>query len=653
MKKLEIIVAKSAGFCFGVNNAVNLLYNLIEQNKGVIYTFGPIIHNDQVVSLFESKGVKSVEDVDVAEEYSSIVIRAHGVQPLEYEKMQRRNLNIFDATCPFVKKIHKLAEEKYKEGYKIIIVGDSKHPEVIGINGWCDGNALIIETVEQAEKIPASSAKACVVAQTTLTRERWLKICEILNKKFENLLKFDTICNATKIRQDEAACIAQNVDLMLVLGGKNSSNTQKLFEICKRYCTDTYVAETYKDLQVLDLNKYKKIGITAGASTPDWVIEEVKLKMAENSNKSEEISFAQMFEDSLVSLHTGDVVKGKVLGFNSSEIFVDLGYKSDGIIPKNEFSSDPDFSIENNVKIGDEVEVFVVKVNDGEGNVLLSKRKVEGLKFWDNIEEIYNNKSTIQAKVIDVVKGGVIAVFNGVKIFVPASQISNSFVKDLNEFLRKTLDLRIIEFNEKKKKVVGSARVIIEQDRENKENALWEQIEVGKTFKGVVKSLVDFGAFVDIGGIDGLIRLKDLSWKKIKHSSEVLKVGQEIEVYVIDFDKEKRKISLGYKDQADDPWNKFLTKYSLGDIVKGEVVSITKFGAFINIEEGIDGLVHISQISDLRVDKVEKVLKLGQTVEAKIISIDETSNKVSLSIKDVDPINPVKLFEKENSEEEK
>lgn len=653
---MEIIVAKSAGFCFGVNNAVKTVYSLLENQKVPIHTFGPIIHNKQVVDHLNSKGVKKVDDLNNISSSGHIVIRAHGVTPETYKRISDKGLILEDATCPYVKKIHNLVKEKSEEGYKIIIVGDKNHPEVIGINGWCNNSAYIVDSTEDSENLVKSDEKVCVVAQTTITKEKWDEINKILEKKFKNILKFDTICSATSKRQSEAEEIARQVDMMIIVGGSNSSNTQKLFDICKKHCNLTYKVETSGDLPPVDIKKIKKVGISAGASTPDWVIEEVIKTMSELNNqetvdvneKEGEIDFANAFEGSFVRIQTGDIVKGKIIGFNASEIFVDLSYKADGIISLEDYSDDPDIKFDNEVKVGDEIEVLVEKVNDGEGNVKLSKKKVDAMKSWDDIVKAYEDKTPVNAFVVEVVNGGVIASSKGVRIFVPASQISDRFVKDLNEFLKKNISLRVIEFNEKKRKLVGSARVLIEEQKEKLAGNTWNNIEVGKVYKGVVKSLTDFGAFVDIGGIDGLIHISELSWSRVKHPSQVLKIGDNVEVSVLEFNKDKKKVSLGYRKLEDNPWYQAGQKYKVGDVVNVTVLRFAPFGAFVELEQGVDGLVHISQISTKRLAKVEDVLEAGMKVDAKIVEMDIENKKISLSIKEVNPIDPAGSDEPED-----
>ncbi|TYQ15407.1 UNVERIFIED_CONTAM: 4-hydroxy-3-methylbut-2-enyl diphosphate reductase [Acetivibrio alkalicellulosi] len=647
---MEITIAKSAGFCFGVNNAVNMVYNMLEENDNkCIYTFGPIIHNDQVVEYFTSKGVKTVESIQQIDQKGHIVIRAHGVTPNIYKEIRDKGLILEDATCPYVKKIHNLVEEKSNEGYRIIIVGDKNHPEVIGINGWCNNNAYIVNSVQDANEMSISDEKICVVSQTTITKEKWYEINQCLKDRFKNLEQYDTICNATFKRQSEVDEISKNVDMMIIIGGKNSSNTQKLFDISKKHCAMTYKVQTSVDLPLIDVKKIKKIGISAGASTPDWVIEEVIKKMSELNNQEitkkddnqGEINFADAFESSFVRIQTGDIVKGKIIGFNANEVFVDLGYKSDGIVSLQDYTDDPSFVIEKEIKIGDEIEVFVQKVNDGEGNVKLSKKQVDAMKSWDDIVKAYEDKTPVKAIVVEVVNGGVIASAKGVRVFVPGSQLSDRYVKQLSDFLKKTIEVRIIDFNEKKRKLVGSARVIIEETKEIASKEVWGNIEVGKNYTGTVKSLTDFGVFVDIGGVDGLIHVSELSWSRVKHPSDVLKIGDVVEVSVLEFNKDKKKVSLGYRKNEDNPWFVAGQKYNVGDIVNVKVLRMASFGAFVELEEGVDGLVHISQISNKHIAKVEDVLQKGMSADAKIVEMDIENKKISLSIKDVNPIDPV------------
>lgn len=641
---MEIIIAKTAGFCFGVNKAVSTVTELANKKDKQIYTLGSIIHNDQVVNQLKKSGVKVIDTVDQADISGKIVIRAHGVSPNVYEKLENSGHEIIDATCPYVKKIHRLVADKFKEGYKVIIVGDKNHPEVIGINGWCNDRAIIINDEGEANSLPAQKGKACIVAQTTITRAKWEGVIKALSSKFEEIDTFDTICNATSSRQLEAEQIASQVDMMLVLGSNSSSNTQKLYEICKKYCKNTYLIETFGELPPVDYKKINKIGITAGASTPEWVIEEVTLKMSELNKMEQEMSFEEALNNSMVSIQSGEIVEGTIIGILGNEVYVDLGGKYEGVINIEEFTEDPDFNTAS-IKKGQLIKVYVARVNDAEGTVVLSKKKVDAIEGWEKIAAAKENGMEVKVKVTDVVKGGVVATAYGVRVFIPASQISNRFVQDLNEYLKQVFTVNIIEVDRQKRKVVASRKAIVEREKNAVMDKFWEDVQIGKTFKGTVKSLTDFGAFVDIGGVDGLIHISELSWNKIKHPSQVVKVGDAVEVYILEFDRAKNRISLGFKKAEENPWFNAEEKYAVGNIVKGKVARIVPFGAFVELAPGVDGLVHISQISNARLAKPSDVLEIGQVVEAKVIEFKLEDKKIGLSIKEVSPIDPVKADE--------
>lgn len=646
---MKIVVAKTAGFCFGVSKAINLVNDLLENKEGKIYTLGPIIHNEQMVEHLRSRGVTVVDDVKDTDAAGHIVIRAHGVMPNIYEDIRKEGLILWDATCPYVKKIHGLVKEKFDEGYQIIIIGDANHPEVKGINGWCNNTACVVNSANDVELLPEINARCCVVAQTTITYEKWQTINSLLKSRLSDVIEYDTICHATNMRQREAAKIAEMVDMMIVIGSNTSSNTQKLFEICKKKCNNTYKIQKYGDISSIDIKKINKIGITAGASTPEWVIKEVTNKMSELNKQEKEMSFQEAIEESIVMLKSGEITKGKILSFNNSEVFVDLGYKSDGMIPIEEFKDDVDFEPEKDLVIGEEIEAYIIRVNDVEGYVLLSKKKVDAMKSRKNIEKAFKNKETVKARVTEVIKGGLIASCDGIKIFVPASQISDKYIKDLKQFLNTSVNLRIMEYNRYKNKMVGSQRVLLEEEKKRMEDELWNGIEVGRTFNGIVKSITNFGAFVDIGGVDGLVHISEMSWSRIKHPSELFNVGDKAEVRVLEFDRENRKISLGFRKIEDNPWNKVGEKFKVGDIVKGKVVRLVPFGVFVELDEGLDGLVHISQISNVRISRPEDVLKKGQEVEVKITEINNELQKIGLSIKEVNPIDPPAKKEEKNS----
>ena len=650
----RIIVAKTAGFCFGVDNAVKLAFRTVNENPDNTFTLGEVIHNRQVLERLESKGVRIIREPGELKGNEHVVIRAHGIGENVYKELADRNAVIHDATCPYVKRIHNLVRQKYAEGCTIIIVGDRNHPEVIGVNGWCENSAYVVSSIEEVEALPDFDNCVCVFAQTTMKPEKYDEIYDFIKKKFAITMKFDTICSATEKRQREAREISGTVDMMIVIGGSNSSNTQKLYEICSENCPLTYKIETVAELPPLDIKNINTIGITAGASTPDWVIKEVIETMEENMNRQEtEMSFKEAFEESEVnSLRAGEIVKGRIIGYNTSEVFVDLGYKADGTISMEEFLDDPNFDPVKDLKEGDEILVYITKVNDGEGNVSLSKKRVDLIRGIEEIEEAFNEKKPLEAVVKEVVNGGVVASYKGIRVFIPASQVSDHFVKDLNEFLNKKIKFEILEMSKNKRRVVGSCKNVLEREKARKLEEFWNNVEVGKEYTGTVKSLTDFGAFVDLGGVDGLIHLSELSWKKISKPSEVLKVGQKVTVKILGFDREKQKVSLGYKKPEDNPWYNIEKKYSVGDVVEGKIMRLVPFGAFVELEEGVEGLVHISQISNVHLGKPDEVLSVGQVVKMKVLEVNPELKKISLSIREVEPIDPVRESDEQGESEQ-
>ncbi len=638
----NIRVAESAGFCFGVKRAIEMAYEAIGVEPK-LYSYGQLIHNKTVTDDLASKGLQIVEDLDGLTE-GTLLIRSHGVGKALYDEAEAKGLKILDGTCPFVKKIHNIVHEKLADGMGIIIVGDGTHPEVIGINGWCENAAVILEDEEAAKtkEIPEKE-KYAVVVQTTFRQAKFDKILEILQNRGINMEVHNTICSATEKRQTEAEELSKTVDKMIVIGGKNSSNTQKLVEICAKNCGNTVHIETICDLVLNNFGKDDKIGITAGASTPPAIIKEVVVTMSEalenavqNLGGSEEATFEQMLEESLVTLHTGDVVKGTVIQVVNEEVSVNLGFKSDGIIARGEFSSDPTVIPSKTVQPGDEIEVFVVRVNDGDGNVMLSRKRIEAQKGIEEIEAAYNDKAVVTGTVTNVVKGGLIAVVNGVNVFIPSSQVSNRFIEDLSVFNGQELEFNIIEVDRVKRRFIGGRKALVEQEIAAKRAALFETIQAGSRVNGTVSRLTDFGAFVDLGGVDGLIHISEMSWGRISNPKEVLKEGQEVEVFVLDVDKEKGKISLSLKDADKNPWKLAAEKYAVGSIVEGKVVRMVPFGAFVELEPGVDGLVHISQIANKHVVKPEDELKVGEVINVKVLEVNPEQKKISLSKRQAD-----------------
>ena len=635
---MSVRVAKSAGFCFGVNRAVETVEKAAKTDKRVV-TLGPIIHNRHVVDRFERMGVQVIDSPEQATADMTVIIRSHGVSREVMEQLQQRQCQIIDATCPFVNRIHDLVRNAELAGELPVIIGTRTHPEVEGIAGWCS-RCQIFETPEELDNWAKNGGVSadlpiCMVCQTTSTENLWKKCCEIAKKQFTNLKIFDTICKATEFRQGEAAQLSSICDAMVVVGDPKSSNTGRLAMICREHCETVALVESAAELRPDFFCGATTVGITAGASTPAWIIKEVNKTMSEITNVEavQEENFAELLEQSIKTLNTGDKVIGIVTGIGNTEVQVDLGTKHAGYIPYDEVSNDPSVKPEDILTVGQEIEVFVVRVNDQEGTVQLSRKKLEGMKVWDDMAVWAEEKTTVEGTITEENKGGLVCNVKGIRVFIPASQSGVAKGGDMAAEVGKTVQLKITEVNRARRRVIGSIRAVNAEERKANREKIWAEIEEGKKYQGVVKSLTSYGAFVDIGGVDGMVHVSELSWNRIKNPAEVVKVGDEIEVFVISFDAEKHKISLGYKTAEMNPWNQFMTRYNVGDVVDAKIVKLMTFGAFAEILPGVDGLIHISQIADRRIGKPEDVLSEGQEVQVKITDVDAENKRISLSIR--------------------
>ena len=629
---MQIILAKTAGFCFGVNRAVKLTYELLEQGRPVA-TLGPLIHNPQVVEDLESKGAITCDSVDDVPDGYEVVIRSHGVGQSVYDKISTRRLAYHDATCPFVTKIHKIAARAGAEGAMLLVAGDAKHPEVQGIVGHTTGKVEVFANLAELEKLlPELTQQKSIfaVAQTTFNVQSWETCKEFLKNQCTNAKIFDTICNATWARQQEAEDLSQKCDHMVVIGGHRSSNTQKLLQVAARH-TKAINVETADELDKDWLNGARIVGVTAGASTPSSIIEEVLNCMSEEIR--DDMSFEEMLAASEAKpLYAGKIVKAKVISVSPTECVVGIdGSKHTGIVKLSEMSHDPNAKMEDLVKVDDELDLVVVKTNDQEGVDTLSRVRFEAQKGMKDVSEAAENGTVMEGDVMEANKGGVVVNVKGVRVFVPRSQATMRRDEDYTKLVGQHVKLVITECAGRK--IVGSINKVTAEENKAKRDEFWKNVEVDKQYTGVVKSLTSYGAFVDIGGVDGLCHISELSWNNIKHPSEVVSVGDTIEVYVKSYDPENQKVSLGYKKEEDNPWEKLKNEYPIGSEFEAPVVSITKFGAFVRILPGIDGLVHISEISNERVNKVSDVLKVGDMVKVKLINVDFDRKRISLSMK--------------------
>ena len=677
---MRIILAKTAGFCFGVNRAVNLVYSMLDEHKKVC-TLGPLIHNPQVIADLEKRGGRIIDEPSQARADETLVIRTHGVAEAVEQQIRTLGLTCCDATCPFVKKIHRIVSEKPTPGSVVLIAGNAEHPEVQGIIGHCREECLAFNSAAQLDELTKNrpdfaKKEIFVVAQTTFNTEEW-KICsEKIQKDYTNAIIFDTICSATQERQREAQALSRQCDAMVIVGGRTSSNTAKLQKVCQGNCP-TYLVETAEELRQIDWSGCHVIGVTAGASTPAGIIKEVLQTMSENVNETqaqseidalqaeieqaqaaqeavgqeasadakaaveeapkksfEEMTFQEALEESLKSMSTDQKVRGIVVGLSPSEIQVDIGRKQTGYVPQSEYSNDPTADPTKDLKIGDEIDLIIMKTNDAEGTMMLSKRRFDAIKSWDDICEAKESGEVLEGVVCEVIpNGGVLVSYKGSRVFIPGSHTGLSKDEPLDTLLKQQVKFKIIDINKQRRRAVGSIRLVLREARREQTKAFWENAAEGQTYTGTVKSLTSYGAFVDIGGVDGMIHISELSWKRIKHPSEVVNPGDVVEVFIKKLDTENKKISLGYKKIEDNPWEILRRNYPVGTVTKATIVGLTDFGAFANVIPGIDGLIHISQIADRRINKPGDVLAVGDEVDVKITDIDFDKKRVSLSIR--------------------
>lgn len=635
---MKVKLAKTAGFCYGVERAVNLAEQTARETGGCVM-LGSIIHNAIVVDRLHQLGARQVEDLQQIQPGETVLIRAHGEKKQTIEQLKERGIACVDATCPNVLRLQQIVAKADEEGRVPVVIGEPHHPEVMGVASWSD-RSVIFPGPEELEKWLAEDPARrdlpiTAVAQTTCIRTIWERSAEILKKECTNAKIFDTICNATHKRQSEAAQLAGEVDVMVVVGDRKSANTKHLTEICSERCSRVIQIEEAKELSPDFLIGCSVAGLTAGASTPAGIIKEVYTTMSEEIKSTEmaEESFEEMLEKSFKTLNTGEKVTGIVTAIGPTEVQVDLGCKQAGYIAVEELSADPNVKPEDVVKVGDEIETYIIRVNDVEGYAMLSKKRLDAVKVWEDIEEARENKVTLEGKVTEENKGGIVVNVKGVRVFVPASQSGQPRGADLSEMIGQTVSLRITEVNRARRRVVGSIRAVAYEARQAAQAEVWNNIEVGKHYTGTVKSMTSYGVFVDIGGVDGMVHISELSWSRIKNPAEVCSVGDTLDVYVISFDPEKRKISLGVKDRSMNPWDKFMETYKVGDVASVRIVKLMTFGAFAEVVPGVDGLIHISQIADRRIEKPGDVLTEGEIVDAKITAVDEEKQKISLSIR--------------------
>lgn len=631
----EIIRAENAGFCFGVKQAIEKAENAAESAsaKGIrIFSMGSLIHNERVTRDLEKKGIRIISSLEEVEPGEQVIIRSHGEGEAFYKEAEGEGVELVDATCPFVAKIHKLVHDTDKQ---VVIVGDAAHPEVMGIFGWCRKPAIIVSSYDEAASVEADDF--FIVTQTTIREEMLNSVIKAFEDNNKTFIVNNTICSATSKRQESCEKLARESELMVVIGGKNSSNTRKLFDISKKYCPNTYFVQNIEDLPLKQVQKCNRIGIAAGASTPECTIKEVIARMSDFTLENNELNMHDLMDEIEKSLRLprgGEIVTGKVHQVTDKEVIVNLGCKKDGILPMAEVTLEEGQTLADAFKVDDEIQAKVIKTDDGDGGILLSKKKLEISANWDEIVKALEDKTVLEVKVTRQVNGGVIAEYKEVSGFIPLSQLSDHYVENAEEFVGQTMEVRVSRVDQRRNRAVFSHKLFLNEEKDKLVAEIWENLNVDDVVEGTVMRFTDYGAFVDIGGIDGLLHISEISWGKLKHPQEVLTIGQKINVKVLSMNEEKGKISLGLKQNQPEPWSVIDTTYEVGQVIEGKVVQIKEYGAFVELEPGLDGLVHISEVAHKRVGNIAEELEVGQTVNAKILEIDKERKRISLSIRE-------------------
>lgn len=641
-----ITLAETAGFCFGVKRAIDMA-----KEAAPAVSLGPLIHNETAVARLAEEGVRVIETLEEAGQ-EPVIIRSHGEGKATYDAAKAGGIRLIDATCPFVEKIHRIVSETDRQ---VVIAGDPDHAEVKGIAGWCpqERPAIVCSSEEEAARaavlLHEKASKVLLVAQTTIKEETFEKIGRALEEAGLDVERRNTICSATSKRQEECTALAARSDLMIVIGGRGSSNTRKLFEIASSYCENTFFVEKLEDLPLREVRKCTKIGTVAGASTPDYTIKEVIANMSDVALENKEMTMddvlqSEEFNKSLKLPRNGEIVDGKVHQVNEDEVIVNLGVKKDGILQKSDASLEEGQTLADAYKVGDEIKAKVIKTDDGDGGILLSTKKLEYIANWEEVVKAYEDKSVIEVKVTRAVRGGVIAEYKEFSGFIPLSQLSDHFVVDAEEFVGQTMNVRVFRIDPAKTKAVFSHKEYLKDERKKLIKEIWEKLNVGDIVEGTVMRFTNYGAFVDIGGIDGLLHISEISWGKLKHPEEALSIGEKISVKILSMNEEKEKISLGLKQNTPEPWSVIDEKYEVGQVIEGKVVQIKEYGAFVELEPGLDGLVHISEVAHKRVENINNELQVGQVVNVKILEIDKDRKRISLSIREtIEPPTPEEI----------
>ena len=671
---MEIIVADPCGFCYGVKRAVEIAEGAVHNLPAA--TLGPLIHNPQFTEELARKGVGCKNSLDEFAEGETVIFRSHGVGPDVYEAANVKKLKILDATCPNVKMSQNKAKRAFEEGYLPIIVGEKNHPEVKSILAFSGKNGIIIESKRDISEVPFAS-KYCVIIQTTFELAKFEEILQALQAARPGEYRVErTICLATKERQNAAAKLAAQTDAFIIIGGRNSANTRHLTELVSAICPRCYQIETARELSPEMFQGCRKIGISAGASTPGRIIKEAVMAMENMEiNKTEGNEFEAMLDASMedYGVHPGKLVTGKIIQVDKEGVYISFGYRREGLIAWNDWAADADpDELMKTVQIGDEVEAVVVPGGTAaEEFNRLSKIRAEKEAAWKNVQELpEGEKRPATVKVLRVIKArnrdkdsdkpkqvvGLAVAVEGVEGFMPASHVELRHIDDFNPYVGKELEAEIIEVNPEKKRIVVSRRDLLKAEKAQKhqewlanreariaaarearaarEEAAYEEIVEGETYEGKVVKVAEFGLFVEvIDGLVGLVHNTELSYDRNVKAEDVAKEGDMVKVFVKKVDKENRRVSLSIKATQEDPWVAAAAGFQVGDVVEGTVERFLPFGALVRLNDKVEGMIHVSEIAETRVEKPEDVLKIGQVVNPMIIKIDQAHKKIGLSLK--------------------
>ncbi len=636
---MEVLVAKSGGFCRGVKKAVDTALTIEPENT---YIFGEIIHNKEVVDTITERGLVTVESLAEVPDGATLIIRSHGAAKSVFDECAARGIKVVDCTCEFVRRTQKIVDEQHRAGNAVVIVGERTHPEVIGINGWCENSAYIFSS-EADDFSVLPEKKCCIVAQTTYSGEKFEKIIKIIkDKRGKTVEVFKTICYTTIGRQNEAKELAEQCDAMLVIGGLNSSNTNKLFDICKKYCPNVFRMRNSDDLDYKKIKSFKKVGIVTGASTPNAQTQEVLLKMEMETEAKATMEEVVANMDNQPKFKKGQLITATISSADDSGIAVLLPLaKKEVMLDKSEVEGEAYNKEDFASKIGDEIELMVVSVNP----VKLSQKMIKKVKEEEAMLADIEAGKEFSITCTGYNKGGLTGELGSYTVFVPAREIRSGYVKELEKYVGKKLRLKMLEIKtERRKEIIASQRVIIEEEKAAKEAAkaakeaeFFATIHVDDIVEGKVERVTSFGAFVSVNGFDCLAHISDLSWTGVKTVTDVLEIGKKYQFKVLKIDTEAKKVSIGYKQLQAQPWDLAADKYAEGDVIHGKVVRIVPFGAFVEVEKGIDGLVHVSQISHEFLENPTTALTIGEEIDAKILKLDCAEKKMTLSIKALEP----------------